>query len=65
MAHMCSNPEKPCPHDDHDGDADQAELDYLRFFYMNADFGPADSDVRAWINSKYDKPIPEGYGEEE
>ena len=26
------------------------ELEYLRLFYQYADFGPADGDVREWIN---------------
>lgn len=39
----------------------QAELDYLRFFYSNADFGPAHEDVVEAINTHYDKDIPEGY----
>ena len=41
-----------------------AELDYLRYFYQIADFGPADADVRAIMNDGYKKPIPEGYGDE-
>lgn len=45
------------------------ELQYLRWFYQNADFGPADSDVREWLNEKYTNetgnPVPEGYQLEE
>jgi len=45
------------------------ELEYLQWFYANADFGPADSDVRSWLDSRFvaetDKKIPEGYGAEE
>lgn len=43
---------------------EQNELEYLRFFYVNADFGPADSDVRAYINERFIKDggtIPVGY----
>ena len=42
------------------------ELLYLRFFYNNADFGPAHSDVVAIINEKYEKQgnvVPAGYDE--
>jgi hypothetical protein len=46
-------------------DAEQAELDYLRYFYNTCDFGPAHEDCVLIINEGYDKPIPEGYGEEE
>jgi len=45
--------------------AQYEELRYLRYFYGEADFGPADSDVRMIINEGYDKPIPEGYADEE
>ena len=44
------------------------ELDYLRWFYCNADFGPADSDVRYYLNKQFveeeNKLLPEGYEEE-
>lgn len=46
----------------------QIELDYLRWFYGNADFGPADSDVRYYLNEIYIKEggtIPAAYKEEE
>lgn len=46
-----------------------AELDYLRWFYQNADFGPADSDVRWRLNKQYvaatGNPLPVGYQSEE
>lgn len=45
------------------------ELEYLRWFYQNADFGPADGDVRIYLNEGFiaetGKSIPDGYGEEE
>lgn len=45
------------------------ELEYLRFFYSEADFGPADEDVRSIINDRYTKrtgkELPKGYGDEE
>ena len=41
------------------------ELEYLRWFYQNSDFGPADSDVRDFLKEKFmdrtKKNIPEGY----
>lgn len=40
------------------------ELEYLRFFYNIADFGPADSDVRDIINQEYvasGRKVPDGY----
>ena len=40
------------------------ELDYLRFFYSQCDFGPSDDDVFAQINSYYEESgeeVPEGY----
>ena len=48
-------------------DADN-ELKYLRWFYENADFGPADDDVRQIMNEQYIREggvIPKGYGDEE
>lgn len=48
-------------------DADN-ELKYLRWFYENADFGPADDDVRQIMNEQYVRSggvIPKGYGDEE
>jgi len=45
------------------------ELEYLQWFYANADFGPADSDVRDILNEEFmedtGKDLPEGYGPEE
>lgn len=42
-----------------------AELDYLRFFFNNTDFGPAHEDVVDHINESYTnlvgRPVPEGY----
>jgi hypothetical protein len=48
-------------------DADN-ELKYLRWFYENADFGPADDDVRSIMNEQYVREggiIPKGYGDAE
>jgi hypothetical protein len=47
---------------------EQEELQYLRFFYEEADFGPAHEDVVGIINSKYldeHGSLPAGYFEEE
>lgn len=42
-----------------------ADLEFLAWFYANADFGPADGDVRDMLKEQYvqetGKPIPEGY----
>lgn len=46
-------------------DDERIELEYLRYFFQEADFGPADGDVRYIINENYDGEIPEGYGDEE
>lgn len=46
----------------------QSELDYLRWFYDNADFGPADGDVRHYLNEQYVSEggkIPAAYQDEE
>ena len=40
------------------------ELEYLRYFYQEADFGPAHSDVVCLMKENYDKPLPEGYSYE-
>lgn len=43
------------------------ELKYLRWFFSNSDFRPADSDVRYYMNRQYEKEggvIPEGYEDE-
>jgi len=48
-------------------DADN-ELKYLKWFYENADFGPADGDVRYYLNRQFVKEggtIPKGYGDDE
>lgn len=41
------------------------ELEYLKFFYNEADFGPAESDVRDYLKEKFQeetgKLLPEGY----
>ncbi len=41
------------------------ECEYLTWFYQNADFGPADSDVRDIMKDEFmkqtGKNIPEGY----
>ena len=44
---------------------EKQELEFLRHFYQNADFGPADEDVRRGITSRYSGVIPEGYREED
>jgi hypothetical protein len=45
------------------------ELEYLQWFYDNADFGPADSDVRSIMEDEFveemGKAIPKGYEDEE
>ncbi len=54
---------------DTDVDTDQAELDYLRWFYANTDFGPAHSDVVGYMEEGYVEEtghkLPKGYGPEE
>lgn len=44
------------------------ELEFLQWFYSNADFGPADGDVREIMNrdfiSETGKTLPDGYKEE-
>lgn len=40
------------------------ELEYLRFFYYNVDLGPAEEDVKEFINSQFKATgmtIPKGY----
>jgi hypothetical protein len=41
------------------------ELEWLKFFYHEADFGPADGDVRDYIQRKFKettgKNMPEGW----
>jgi hypothetical protein len=45
-----------------------AELDYLRWFKQNADFGPADGDVHAIMDEQYTKetgkPVPTDWAQE-
>ena len=44
------------------------ELEFLQWFYGEADFGPADSDVRHFLKLEFmrltGKVLPEGYEEE-
>lgn len=44
------------------------ELEFLQWFYSNADFGPADEDVRLILQQRFEqetgKKVPEGYGRE-
>ncbi len=41
------------------------ELEYLKWFRLEADFGPADSDVKDWLDKKFmrqtGKNLPEGW----
>jgi hypothetical protein len=41
------------------------ELTYLRWFRLNADFGPAEGDVINWLNERFKKEtgkeLPEGW----
>ena len=41
------------------------ELEWLQWFYNYADFGPADSDVRAYLQERFEKVtgklIPKNY----
>lgn len=45
------------------------EHEYLKWFYMNVDFGPSDSDVRYFMNKRFEretgKSVPKGYSEDE
>jgi hypothetical protein len=45
------------------------ELKYLLFFYQNADFGPAESDVRRDLNDRFQEKtgeeLPEGFENED
>lgn len=42
-----------------------SELEWLKWFYRNADFGPGDGDVQAWMQDRFreetGKLMPEGY----
>ena len=44
------------------------ELEYLKWFFLYADFGPADGDVRDHMNYQFErltgKSIPKEYKEE-
>lgn len=44
------------------------ELQYLSWFRINADFGPADGDVKYTMNEQYEentgKKVPDGWKEE-
>ena len=44
------------------------ELEFLKWFFLNADFGPADGDVRACMCTDFEDEtgmlVPEGYKEE-
>jgi hypothetical protein len=46
-----------------------SELEWLQYFYCNANFGPADDDVRDMIKEAFTsdtgKSLPGGYDEEE
>lgn len=41
------------------------ELEYLRWFYDNADFGPVEDSIRFWLSERFraetGKDLPEGY----
>ena len=41
------------------------ELEWLQWFYIEADFGPADSDVQDWMKVQFmdetKKNLPDGY----
>lgn len=43
------------------------ELEWLKWFYCEADFGPADSDVRYYLKERFEKEtgkkLPKGYDE--
>lgn len=45
------------------------EIEFLKHFYQEADFGPADGDVRDSIKSHFEeksgKKLPSGYEREE
>jgi hypothetical protein len=44
-------------------------IEFLEWFYINADFGPADSDVRHYLKQQFmkstGKNLPDGFGDEE
>ena len=45
------------------------ELEYLKWWFCNADFGPGECDVRYFLNRQFvadtGKELPPGYGEED
>lgn len=45
------------------------ELEWLAWFYANADFGPADFDIRDLLRAQFQretgKSLPNGYADEE
>lgn len=45
------------------------ELEWLQWFYANADFGPGHGDVMHWLKQRFQeksgKLLPEGYDEDE
>lgn len=45
------------------------ELEYLKWFRLNADFGPADSDIIADMHERFErqtrKRVPEGWRQDE
>lgn len=48
-------------------EVDENELDYLRWFFGSADFGPAHGDVMFYMNKAYEERggvIPQAYKEE-
>lgn len=48
-------------------EATESELKFLRWFYYNADFGPADGDVRRYLKAQYidnHGQLPVGYEDE-
>jgi hypothetical protein len=44
------------------------ELEFLKWFFSNADFGPADGDVRLYLYQQFEretgKTLPDGYQED-
>lgn len=40
------------------------ELEYLRFFYLNVDLGPAEEDIKMFLNNQFKASgmvVPKGY----
>jgi hypothetical protein len=48
---------------------DATELEYLKWFRCNADFGPAEGDVIHWMHKEFEKElgkkVPKGWRDEE